>query len=212
MDVDPVAAAGLVTREVRTSSRDGVPTRVVIARRGYAADQAELWDAITNPERIPRWFLPVSGDLRLGGRYQLEGNAGGVVEQCDPPESFAVTWEFGGGVSWLRVAITPAGEETLLEVAHEAPLDPDFWAQYGPGATGVGWDLGLMGLGLHLESGDAHDPEQAEAWVRSSPGVAFVRHAATGWAQSAAADGDDPVAAQEAAERTIAFYTAAPQG
>ena len=46
-----------------------------------------LWDACTNAERIPRWFLPVSGDLRLGGRYQLEGNAGGTIERCDPPRS-----------------------------------------------------------------------------------------------------------------------------
>ena len=35
------------------------------------ADEGSLddgWDACTNPERIARWFLPVSGDLRLGGR------------------------------------------------------------------------------------------------------------------------------------------------
>lgn len=79
---DPVAAAGLVTREVRGGVRDGVATKVAIARRVYSASQSDLWDALTNADRIPRWFLPVSGDLRLGGRYQLEGNAGGAVERC----------------------------------------------------------------------------------------------------------------------------------
>jgi uncharacterized protein YndB with AHSA1/START domain len=44
----------------------------------YAAPVEDVWDACTNPARIPRWFLPVSGELRLGGRYQLEGNAGGT--------------------------------------------------------------------------------------------------------------------------------------
>ena len=44
-----------------------------------------MWDACTDPERIGRWFLPVSGDLRLGGRYQLEGNAGGEILRCEPP-------------------------------------------------------------------------------------------------------------------------------
>jgi hypothetical protein len=39
----------------------------------YPASQSDLWDAVTNADRIPRWFLPVSGDLRLGGHYQLEG-------------------------------------------------------------------------------------------------------------------------------------------
>ena len=36
-------------------------------------------DALTDPERIGRWFLPISGDFRLGGRYQFEGNAGGKI-------------------------------------------------------------------------------------------------------------------------------------
>src|SRR2546430_11475309 len=29
--------------------------------------------------------------LKLGGRYQLEGNAGGTIEGCDPPKSFFAT-------------------------------------------------------------------------------------------------------------------------
>ena len=27
----------------------------------------DVWDACTTAERIGRWFLPVTGDLRLGG-------------------------------------------------------------------------------------------------------------------------------------------------
>ena len=107
MSPNPVAAAGLLAREVRSGSRDGTPTKIAIARRSYPTDQADLWDALTNAERIPRWFLPVSGDLKVGGRYQLEGNAGGTVERCDRPESFAVTWEFGGTTSWVRVTLLP---------------------------------------------------------------------------------------------------------
>ena len=29
---------------------------------------------------------PISGDLRLGGRYQLQGNAGGEILVCEPPQ------------------------------------------------------------------------------------------------------------------------------
>jgi uncharacterized protein YndB with AHSA1/START domain len=86
--LDPVTTAGLVTREIRSGSRDGAPTKIAVARRTYPTDQADLWDALTNAERIPRWFLPVSGDLRVGGRYQVEGNAGGVVERCEEPDCF----------------------------------------------------------------------------------------------------------------------------
>src|SRR4051812_27073524 len=112
MILDPLATAGLVTREIRSGERDGAPTKIAVARRTYGTDQADLFDALTNPERIPRWFLPVTGDLEPGGRYQTEGNAGGVIERCDAPESFAVTWEYGSMVSWLTVTLTPDADGT----------------------------------------------------------------------------------------------------
>jgi uncharacterized protein YndB with AHSA1/START domain len=211
MITDPAATAGLVTREVRSGSRDGAPTKIAVACRTYPTDQADLWDALTNAERIPRWFLPVSGSLEVGGRYQLEGNAGGLVERCDEPESFAVTWEYGPMLSWLEVTLTPAGDGTTLELAHEAHVDPDLWGQFGPGAVGVGWDLALIGLGLHLESGAQVDPEEGARFPTSPAGVEFVRGAAASWAGAAVADGDEPGPAQEAAERTVAFYTVEPE-
>lgn len=211
MTFDPVATAGLVTREIRSGSRDGAPTKIAIARRTYPTGRADLWDALTNADRIPRWFLPVSGDLRVGGHYQLQGNAGGIVERCEEPESFAVTWEFGGMVSWLAITLTPDGEGTRLELAHEAHVDPGLWGQFGPGAVGVGWDLGLIGLGLHVESGAPVDPATATAFPASPDGVEFIRQAAEGWADAAVKDGDETGPAHEAAARTIAFYTTPPE-
>ena len=210
MTIDPLATAGLVTREVRTGSRDASPTKIVIAQRTYPTGQADLWDALTNPERIPRWFLPVSGELRVGGRYQFEGNAGGIVERCDEPESFAVTWEFGETVSWLEVTLTPDGERTALELAHEAHVTPELWGQFGPGAVGVGWDLALMGLGRHLDSGASVDPKEAAAFTASADGAAFIRSAAEGWATAAIGDGEEPDVARQASARTVAFYTPPP--
>src|SRR5262245_33568096 len=114
---DPVATAGLVAREVRTGERAGAGTRIAVARRTYPTTQEDRWDAVTNPERIPRWFLPITGELKAGGRYQLEGNAGGVVERCDAPRSYAVTWEYGG-VSWVEITLSPSGDGTTLELLH----------------------------------------------------------------------------------------------
>ena len=210
MTLDPVASAGLVTREVRSGTRDGAATKIAIARRAYPTDQADLWDALTNIERIPRWFLPVTGELKVGGRYQLEGNAGGTVERCDEPGSFAVTWEFGGQVSWLQVTLVPDGQGTVLELVHEAHVDPAMWGQYGPGAVGVGWDLGLMGLGLHLETGAQVDPATAVTFPASPAGTEFIRLAAADWGEAAIRDGDDPGQAREAAARTAAFYSPQP--
>src|SRR5215216_3248253 len=94
------ALVDAVTRSVASVEHDGRPAKVVEARRTYSAAIDDVWDACTNPERLPRWFLPVSGDFQVGGRYQFEGNAGGVIERCDEPSLLAVTWEYGGGGGW----------------------------------------------------------------------------------------------------------------
>src|SRR6478735_9571393 len=97
VDVDHQINA--VRRQVGTKTIETGQADVVTISQAYDTDVADLWDAVTSGERIPRWFLPISGDLEVGGRYQLEGNAGGVVERCDAPEAFAVTWEYGPMVS-----------------------------------------------------------------------------------------------------------------
>jgi uncharacterized protein YndB with AHSA1/START domain len=181
--------------------------RVVTISRSYPGPAADLWDACTNPERIPRWFLPVTGELAEGGTYQVVGNAGGVVESCDEPRAFAVTWEFGGMVSWLAVSLTEGTDGTTLELVHEAPVDPDMWALYGPGAVGLGWDMALLGLGIHLETGEPVDPEVAAGLNLMPEGQQFLRLAADGWRDAAVADDDDPEAATTAADTAYAAYT-----
>ena len=96
MEIDVVRVLGLVSRSVRNFEKDGKAASAVTLTRLYDTDVDDLWDALTSKERIPRWFLPVEGDLRLGGRYQLKGNAGGTITACTPPDHFAATWEFGG--------------------------------------------------------------------------------------------------------------------
>src|SRR5215210_5060632 len=49
--------------------------RSAILRRTYDAPIDDVWSACTEPERLNRWFLPVSGDLRPGGSFSLQGNA-----------------------------------------------------------------------------------------------------------------------------------------
>ncbi|WP_112133609.1 SRPBCC family protein [Glycomyces dulcitolivorans] len=210
--VDPIEAVKAVTREVRTGERDGKPTKLVVARRVYRADRADVWDAVTSPERVPRWFLPLSGDLKPGGRYQLEGNACGVVERCDAPADLAVTWEFGGGLSWVEVHLSEDGGGTLLELVHEAPVDPEFWGQFGPGAVGIGWDSALFGLDLHLAGGEDVDQAEAEKWAVGPVGVRFSTIAGESWGAAAVAAGDEPEAAQAAAANAIKFFTVPPEG
>ena len=43
----------------------GKPALVAVAIRSYDTTVDDLWEAITTPERLARWFLPVEGDLKL---------------------------------------------------------------------------------------------------------------------------------------------------
>lgn len=208
MDIDPARVVGAVTREVTSRMHEGAMAKVAVASRVYDTDPDDLWDAITSAERIPRWFLPITGELRLGGRYQLEGNAGGAITRCDPPRHLALTWEFGGQTSWVEVRLYAEGKATRLELEHIAHVPEEFWGAYGPGAVGVGWDLSLMGLELYLRTGQPNDPKAAEAWVVGTPaGRELVKLASEAWGRAAVAGGDDPAAAAAAVLRTIGFYT-----
>ena len=206
MDFDAAAHLAAVERSTALLERDGRPARTVTLARSYPTTVDDLWDAVTKGERIPRWFAPVSGQLELGGRYQIEGNAGGVITACRRPSSFALTWEFGGQVSWVEVRLADDGAGgARLAPAHTSHLAPPF-DQYGPGATGVGWEMALAGLALHLAQPGAPKPEEA-AFAASPEGRAFITGSSEGWERAAVAAGEDPDAARAAARRTAAFYT-----
>jgi uncharacterized protein YndB with AHSA1/START domain len=208
IDVDHQISA--VERAVGERVLEAGTARVMTVRQVYDATVEDLWDACTSAERIPRWFLPVSGDLRPGGRYQLEGNAGGTVERCDPPRSFAVTWEYASETSWLEVRLEPESDtRTRLVLEHVAHVDDERWLQYGPGALGVGWDLALGGLARHLATGEPNDAQAFVAWMGSPEGVEFVTRSSRVWADASIAAGTDPAEARAADERSTAFYTGA---
>lgn len=127
--------------------------KILRVRRRYEARPEEVWDAIADPDRIVRWFLPLSGDLREGGRYELEGNASGNILRCARPTEIRVTWEYGGGSSEVRVTLTPEQdehEETVLELEH-APVPVDVIRNVGDmWGVGAGWEIGLVALGDYL--------------------------------------------------------------
>ena len=88
-------------------------------QRRYPADQADVWQAITDPDRVRRWFLPLTGDLREGGSFQLEGNAGGDIVKCEPPRHLMVT--FGGESSIVDVLAFRRRRADTAELTHSVP-------------------------------------------------------------------------------------------
>jgi uncharacterized protein YndB with AHSA1/START domain len=209
--IDATQQINAVRRQIGSRTLEAGEARVCTISQTYDATIDDVWDACTNPERIPRWFLPISGELQLNGRYQLEGNAGGVIERCDPPKSFAATWEFGGQVSWIEVRLAPDGAgRTRFELEHVAHVSDELWAQFGPGATGIGWDGALLGLAVHLSGAPPMDPQERDAWMLSAAGKEFATLSGQKWCEADIAFGTDEAGSRAAAERSIAFYTTEP--
>ena len=119
-----------------------------------------------------------------------------------------MTGAAGRQVSWIEVRLTAEpGGGTRLVLEHIAHVNDELWAEFGPGAVGIGWDMGFMGLAVHLSSGRSADPEEIAAWAASAEGRQFMTLASQRWCDASIAAGADEAAAPAAADRTTAAYT-----
>jgi len=209
--IDIIREIEAVERHVGTGPHAAGEGHVIRLRRTYDAPIDDVWDALTNPDRIGRWFLPISGDYRLGGHYQFAGNAGGEILACEKPNLLKVSWvmgEMSTGFSEVAVRLSAVDPETTrLVFEHSATVPEEMWSEYGPGAVGAGWDGGLLGLTLHLRGGSVGD---GEAWQLSDEGRAFSTRASVAWGAANQAAGTDPEAVAQGVANTTAFYAPEP--
>jgi uncharacterized protein YndB with AHSA1/START domain len=182
--IDIASHLKAIHREVGNRSTSSGEVVCVSLRRSYNSPIEDVWDAVTNPERMQRWFLPISGDLRVGGSFQLEGNAGGDILKCEPPRLLQLT--FGGPTSLVELRLSTAGDsETILELEHTVPIE---MAGSGAGAlyVGPGWDGAFMALGLFLDGVVIDDPVAAG---NSPQGQEFSRQSVYAWAAAIESSG-----------------------
>ena len=211
MNFNPETHLAAMYRSVAFLERDGRPASAVGLSRSFTTTPQDLWDAITNSERIPSWFAPVSGNLESGGSYQVEGNAGGTIVACEALSHFGLTWEFAGDLSWVEVQVWEEDAGRVgLALIHTAHLS-EHWDTYGPGAVGVGWEMAFLGLALHIAAPSSPKPDEEE-FATSPEGRAFITGSSQGWAQAAIAAGTEREVANAAAGRTTAFYTGEGEG
>lgn len=203
---DIIEQFNAVQREVGSGKVGTDEARTVLLRRSYEAEIDDVWDALSNPDRIGRWFLPVSGDLRLGGTFQFTGNAGGEILVCEPPRRVRATWVFGEmPPSEVEVRLSPgAAGKTEFELEHIVAVD-EHWKNFGPGAVGVGWDGAVLGLALHLR-GETISPAEAEAWQSSPEARDFMTRCSEAWGVAHRAAGATEDDAAAAVAGTLAFY------
>ena len=206
-DIDVDHQINAVARSVGARTIDTGEAHVVTVSQSYHTDTEDLWDAVTNIERIPRWLMPISGDLTVGGSYQLEGQANGTILTCDPPKNFTATWEYGGNVSWIDVSISSDGKDRArLVIDHIIGIDDQIWSEFGPGAVGIGWDSMLLGLAIHLGTGESIDPSFGQQWTGTDDGRRFMTLSGEGWYTANVTRGEDPAAARVLTERSIKAY------
>lgn len=183
---------------------DSAQTVSVTVARAYDADVEDVWDALTDADRLARWFSPVTGDLRVGGSFQIEGNAGGDILRCERPLRLEIT--FGMPDSVVSVSLVESAGRTTVELVHTVPLAI---ASSGAGAlfVGPGWDGALLQLGRGLRGEASGDPL---AFAASPEMIEFNRGSIDAWAEavdrSGTATPDDVAGGRAAAE---AQYTVA---
>jgi uncharacterized protein YndB with AHSA1/START domain len=199
-----------VHREVGPEPTEPGRGRTVLLRRVYGNEVKDVWDACTNPERISGWLLPATGDLRVGGAFRLEGSAHGTILRCEPLRMFRLTWAYGRGAadfggSEVEVRLTDGGDgRTVFELEQTTAYDRDTWDEFGPGLSGVGWDLLVLELTLHLR-GEVRDATPSP-WQVSPDAARFIERSSRAWGVANEDAGASPADAATAMHNTTSFY------
>lgn len=123
--------------------------RAVRFRRRYRYARAEVWSAITEPDRMARWAFACEFEPRTGGALRFDygeaGSAEGTILQWDPPAVLEYEWGADTDMAWhVRFELTPDGDDaTILTFDHLLPdaANPEFAA---------GWHWHLDRLEEHL--------------------------------------------------------------
>ena len=130
----------------------------VVFDRHYATSPDDLWEACTDPDRLARWFAPVSGDLRIGGAFTIHFDDADTpqcqVLTCDPPHRLVWEWPVGDAATLVSAEITPDADGARLVLRHER-LTPSQAAGYA-----AGWDTYVRRLEAHLSGVPLPDWEQ----------------------------------------------------
>ena len=134
--------------DLGTVTSDG-DTRTVRFERRLPAPPADVWAALTEPERIAAWLTDASFDPRQGGAVVFDfgdgGRCTGTVSVWDPPAVLEYGWDFPDEEhSVVRWELVADGDGTRLTLTHRL-LRPVTTPGYG-----AGWHAHLDQLAGHL--------------------------------------------------------------
>ena len=104
----------------------------LIITRTLAFPVDRVWGAMTDPVALAAWFWPqrfnptAEVDLRVGGRYRIDGPAAGMAVSgeyvtVEPPHKLVFTWAWDGedDETLVTVDLTATADGTELSLRHE---------------------------------------------------------------------------------------------
>jgi uncharacterized protein YndB with AHSA1/START domain len=145
-----------ITEQLGEVLRDADGVRLEFVRT-YHAPPADVWSAVTDPERMARWIGRWTGDPSTG-RVEFVMTAAGserpetvLIHDCSAPTHLAMTLESRDGPWPLEVTLTDQGESTILRFVHRL-AEP-----YDASTIGPVWQNFLDRLGAVLGDGPAPD-------------------------------------------------------
>ena len=122
----------------------------------WETDAADLWDAVTDPERLARWFAPIVGTPAVGGEFGIHFDDGDVpgmtLLSCDPGRGFTFVWPMESGPTEVRVEVHPATPTSSTLVLTHRLLSRAKAPEYG-----AGWTAYVGQLRDHLDGRESGD-------------------------------------------------------
>lgn len=174
MFFDFICVIGVILCKVIVVDYEGCFVELIVVSCVYDIECDDFWDVFMNLDCFFCWFVFIEGDFCFGGCYQLKGNVGGEIFECELLLCFVVMWEMGGGISWVCVDFEVQIEGgILLMFEYFVYMLLEFWKQYGLGVIGVGWDFMFFGFVEFFGDVLVVVFEMVEEWVLLEDGKSF---------------------------------------
>jgi uncharacterized protein YndB with AHSA1/START domain len=144
----PLLRRRLVDRQLPAGSG-----RAAVLGRRFDAPIEKVWEAVTTPNRIDRYFLPVAIDTDAG-TYAFQGQASGKILACDAPTMVRVEWlpPDRDTADQVELRLSADGPDaTWFELEHASIADVFHTDLSGEKfSPAIGWEAPLHYLGEYL--------------------------------------------------------------
>ena len=125
-------------------------TEPFVIERVYDAPQTKVWQAITDNEKMKKWYFDIdSFEPKVGHKFSFSGESDGVkyIHLCEvtivePESRLAYSWVYQDyeGSSVVTFELTSEGDQTRLKLTHTGLESfPKNKKDFAPESFAAGW-------------------------------------------------------------------------